>query len=253
MAGCAARHRRHRRGVALGRVMAGQRPFRPGRALTLQVAAALVTTVGLATWQITRALEKTALADARHARLQAEPVDATRFTAELPDFTRLTLTGRYDPDRLFLIAQRPRARGFDVISVLTTDGGSFLVNRGWTLRSPSAPVPETPSETVSVVGVVWPTTPVPGALRQEVWAEGWPKTARAVNAERMAAATGAHAREIRLESGGAGVFRAAPLAWDYEPGMHWSYAVQWLLIGLGVGGGYVLIGRRRGRVATDDA
>lgn len=232
--------------------MAGQRPFRPGRALTLQVAAALVTTVGLATWQITRALEKTALADARHARLQAEPVNPSVFTAETPDFTRLALTGRYDTDRLFLIAERPRARGFDVISVLTTDAGSFLVNRGWTLRSPSEPVPETPNETVSVVGVVWPTTPVPGALRQEVWAEGWPKTARVVNPERKAEATGAHAREIRLESGSAGVFRAASLAWDYEPGTHWSYAVQWLLIGLGIGVGYVFMGRRRGREAVED-
>jgi len=232
--------------------MAGQRPFRPGRALTLQVAAALVPTVGLATWQITRALEKTALADARHARLQADPVDASRFTADTPDFTRLALTGRYDTERLFLVAQRPQARGFDVVSVLTTNGGGFLVNRGWTLRSPSKPVPETPSGTVSVVGVVWPATPVPGALRQEAWAEGWPKTARVVNLERMAEATGAHAREVRLESGSAGVFRAASLAWDYEPGTHWSYAVQWLLIGTGIGVGYVFIGRRRGREAVKD-
>ena len=220
--------------------------------MTLQVAAALVVTVGLATWQITRALEKTALADARYARLQAEPVDAARFTSATPDFTRLALTGRYDTERLFLVAARPQARGFGVVSVLTTDAGSFLVNRGWTLRSPTAPVPETPSGTVSAVGVVWPTTPVPGAFRQEGWAEGWPKTARVVNPERMAEATGAHAREIRLEAGSAGVFRAASLGWDYEPGTHWSYAVQWLLIGVGIGVGYVLIGRRRGREAVED-
>lgn len=233
--------------------MAGERTFRPGRALTLQVAAALVTTVGLATWQITRGLEKTALADARESRLQAEPVDASRYAAETPEFTRLALTGRYDPDRLFLVAERPRTRGFEVVSVFTTDAGSFLVNRGWTLRSASESVPATPGGTLSVVGVVWPTTPVSGALQQEVWAEDWPKTARVLNAERMAEATGAHAREIRLEAGGTGVFRAASLAWDYEPGQHWSYAVQWLLIGTGIGVGFVLIGRRKGREATDDA
>jgi len=232
--------------------MAGQRTFQPGRALTLQVAAALVTTVGLATWQITRALEKTALADAREARLQAEPVDAIRYAAETPDFTRLALTGRYDPERLYLVAERPRSRGFTVVSVLTTDAGSFLVNRGWTLRSPTESVPETPDATVSVVGLVWPTTPVGGARRQEAWAEDWPKTARVLDPERMAEATGAHAREIRLESRGAGVFRAASLAWDYEPGQHWSYAVQWLLIGTAIGVGYVLIGRRRGREAAEN-
>lgn len=232
--------------------MAGRRPFKPGRALTLQVAAALATTVGLATWQITRAVEKTTLADARHARLQAEPVDAARFTAEMPDFTRMALTGRYDANRLFLVAERPRARGFEVVSVLTTDIGSFLVNRGWMLRSPSRPAPETPNETVSVVGVVWPTTPVPGALRQEVWTEGWPKTVRVLNLERMAEATGAHAREIRLEAGGEGVFRAASLAWEFDAGQHWSYVVQWLLIGTGIGVGYVLIGLRRGGASGED-
>ena len=231
--------------------MAGARAFRPGRALTLQVAAALVTTVALATWQISRALEKTALADAREARLGAEPVGAAGYTADTPDFTRLQLTGRYDPNRLFLVAE-PRARGFEVISVLATDAGSFLVNRGWALRSPSGSGPATPTGTVSVVGLAWPTTPVATALRQEDWDDGWPKAARVLNVERMAKASGAHAREIRLEAGGEGVFRAASLARDYSPGTHWSYAVQWLLIGTGIGVGYVFIGRRRGRDAATD-
>ena len=232
--------------------MRGRGSFLPGRALTLQVAAALVTTVALATWQFTRALEKTALAAAREARLAGEPVDAVRYSAEMPDFTRLALTGRYDLERSFLVVERPRARGFEVVSVLTTSDGSFLVNRGWTLRGPSQSDPATPGQTVSVVGVVWPMIGVPAALGQEVWADGWPKAVRALNPQRMAEATGAHAREIRLEAGGPGVFRAASLAWDYEPGTHWSYAVQWLLIGAGIGIGYVLIGRRRGREAAAD-
>ena len=231
--------------------MAGRERFRPGLALTLQVAAALATTVALATWQIARALDKTTLADAREARLEAEPVDASRYSAEMPDFTRLALTGRYDPKRSFLVAGQPRARGFDVVTVLTTDGGRFLVNRGWTSGRASEPGPATPDQTVSVVGVVWPALPMPAALRQETWPDDWPKRVRAVNPVRMAQATGAHAREIRLETGGAGVFRAAPLGWDYDPATHWSYAVQWLLIGAGIGVGYVLIGRRRGREAAD--
>lgn len=225
--------------------------FRPGRALTLQVAAALATTAGLATWQITRALEKTSLAHAHEARLEADPVDASRYAAETPDFTRLALTGRYDARHSFLVAEQPRARGFDVVTVLTTEVGVFLVNRGWTLRRGSAP--ETPDGSVSVVGVVWPTTPLAHAFREEAWPEAWPKRVRAMNPGRMAEATGAHAREIRLEAGGTGVFRAASLAWDFDAGQHWSYAVQWLLIGLGVGVGYVLIGRRKSSRAENDA
>ena len=250
MAGRPPGHGRHGEDVALRRVMASQRMFRPGRALTLQVAAALVTTVGLATWQITRALEKTSLADAHEARLEADPVDASRYSTEMPDFTRLALTGRYDAVHSFLVAEQPRARGFDVVTVLTTEAGSFLVNRGWMLRRGAAP--ETPDGSVSVVGVVWPTAPLTAAFREESWPEDWPKRVRVMNPGRMAKATGAHAREMRLEAGGAGVFRAASLAWDFDAGQHWSYAVQWLLIGLGVGIGYVLIGRRKGGQAASD-
>ena len=231
----------------------GRSSFRPGRALTVQVAAALVTTVALATWQITRAMDKTALVRTHEAQLGAQPVDASRYSARTPDFTRLSLTGRYDPQRLFRVAERPGARGFGVVSALTTDGGAFLVNRGWTFGSPKEFKPETPTGPVSVVGVVWPTAPLPPAIHGETWPKGWPKTVRAVDAQRMADALGVHPREIRLEAGGIGVFRAASLAWDYSPGQHWSYAVQWLLIGTAVGVGYVLIGRRRGRQAGDDA
>ena len=69
----------------------------------------------------------------------------------------------------------------------------------------------------------------------------------------MAEATDAHPREIRLEAGAEGVFRPASLRWDYSPGTHWSYAVQWLLIGTAVAVGYYLIGRRRGAAAKTDA
>lgn len=227
------------------------RRFLPGRALTLQVAAALATTVGLSTWQVSRALDKMALANEYDERLRAQPVDAARYSVQTPDFTRLALTGRYDPVQSFLVAGRPRARGVDVISVLVTDAGRFLVNRGRALRSPSGSGPETPSERVSVVGVVWPTPPVSAALRPEAWTDEWPKHARVVNPERMAQVSGAHPREVRLEPGGAGVFRAAPLGWDYAPGQHWSYAVQWLVIGTAIALGFVLIGYRRGRESGD--
>ena len=228
-------------------------PFRPGRALTLQVVVALVTTMALSTWQISRALEKTTLSNAYEERLRAEPVDGSQYSAETPDFTRLALTGRYDPERMFLVSAQPRARGRTVVSVLTTDSGAFLVNRGWTLRSPTKSAPETPTGRVSLVGMAWPEIAVLPGIREETWPDGWPKTARAVNAERMAEAAGAHPREVRLEAGGAGVFRAAPVDWDYSPGQHWSYAVQWLLIGTAVGVGYVVIGRRRGREVKADA
>ena len=228
------------------------KPFRPGKALTLQVVAALATVVGLATWQVSRALEKMALEDTYHERLRAQPAQAMRYTETTPDFTRLALTGHYDPDHAFLVTSLGTPRGVTVVSVLTTQTGAFLVNRGWVSVSPPTAAPATPSEVVTVVGVAWPATPVSPRIRQETWTDDWPRTTRGMNVERMAEAAGTHPREVRLESGGEGVFKAASLAWDYSAGQHWSYAVQWLLIGTAVVIGYLLIGRRRGREAQAD-
>lgn len=221
--------------------------------MTLQVAAALVTVMALATWQVTRALEKTALTDAYRERLQAEPLHTSTYTDSTPDFTRLALSGRYDPGRSFLVSEFPAAaRSFEVVSLFVTREGSFLVNRGRQNGSPADAEVETPAGQVSLVGVAWPVTPLSPGIRREAWSADWPKTVRAVDPARMAEATGARSREIRLEAGGPGVLRAASLAWTYTPGRHWSYAVQWLLIGCAVGAGYVAIGRRRGRQADSN-
>ena len=228
----------------------GSNSFRPGKALTLQVAVALVTVLSLATWQVSRGLEKTALTDAYRERLGAAPVDTSVYTESTPDFTRLSLMGRYDPGRSFLVSSFPAAaRGFEVVSVFVTREGPFLVNRGWQTGTPADADVETPTGHATLVGVVWPTTPLSPGIRRETWSGEWPKTIRAIDPSRMAEATGAAPREIRLEAGGPGVLRAASLAWSYAPGQHWSYAVQWLLIGAAVGIGYVVIGRRRGRRA----
>jgi len=220
--------------------------------LTLQVAAALVTVAALATWQVSRALEKTVLTDAYRERLEARPIDTSEYGDDTPDFTRLSLSGRYDPARSFLVSEFPGAtRGYQVVSVLHTRDGSFLVNRGWRPGSPDTEV-EAPGGRVTLVGLAWPGTQLSPGLRRAAWSAEWPKTIRAIDPARMAEATGAHPREIRLEPGAPGVFRPASLAWSYSPGRHWSYAVQWLLIGCAVGIGYVLIGRRRGRRADSD-
>lgn len=222
-------------------------PFRPGWALTAQAAAAVVVVLVLAAWQFSRALEKAALREARLERLRAAPVAAAAGAA-WPDFTRVALTGAYDATRHFLVKGR-RGRGFEVITPFATDQGVFLLNRGWLVAAPggdAAPAVATPMQRATVVGVAWPASPRSRLVAQADWPDGWPKRVPGVDARRMAAAVGAHPREFRLERGEAGVFRAAPLAWDDAPGMHWGYAAQWLLIGAVLAGGYVLIGKRRG-------
>ena len=214
--------------------------FRPGKALTAQAGAALVVVLSLAAWQFGRGLDKTALANERAERLGAQPVNAAALGADASDFVRLALVGAYDQERQFFVADRPG--GVEAWSVLHTSDGAFLVNRGW-LSGPAAP----PTGQVSAVGVLWPSAPVTVYASQQAWSEGWPKEVRWADPQRMAAATGAYPREIRLERGSDGVSRPASLAWDYSAGMHWGYTAQWLLIGAAVVGGYVVIGLRRGR------
>ena len=224
--------------------------FRPGCALTLQVAAALATTLALGGWQVSRALEKSALRDARLYKLRAEPAAASAAAlTDVEDFTRLSLTGRYDGERQFLVVNRPGGRP-QVVTPLVTAVGVFLVNRGWPSLSLDAAAVPAPSEQVALVGVVWPATPLSPALAQAPWPVGWPKQVRALQPARMAAAIESHgayvhAMEIRLEPDNPGVLQAASLAWDYSPGTHWGYAAQWLLIGTAIGIGYAVIGRRR--------
>ena len=215
--------------------------FRPGKALTAQVAAALVVVLSLAVWQFSRGLEKTALVNEHAERLGATPVEATALRAGAPDFLRVKLVGEYDPGKQFFVGARP-AGGVEAWSVLRTAHGAFLVNRG-RLASAAAP----PRGQVAVVGVLWPNTPVTVYASQQPWPDDWPKTIRWADPARMAAAAGAHPREIRLERGSAGVSSPASLAWDYSPGTHWGYTAQWLLIGAAVVAGYVVIGLRRGR------
>ncbi len=226
----------------------------------MQVAAALLTVLALAAWQFSRGLEKTALQDARLRQLRAAPVTAAAVTAATADFRRVSLSGYYDAERQFWVASRPGAP-VQVVSPLRTATGVFLVNRGWapapvTPAAPAVPAARralaTPTDRVTVTGVVWPLMPLPSFVDREPWPADWPKPVRAMNPARMAAATGAWPREIRLQAGTAGVFQAASLDWDDAPGKHWSYTVQWLLIGLAIGAGYLVIGRRRRRARGAD-
>ena len=223
--------------------------FHPGWALTFQAGAAFAIALALAAWQFSRALEKTTLRDERAERLQATPLADAALSAALPDFTRVSLTGVYDSTRHFLVAAR-QGQGFEVFTPLVAKEGVFLINRGWHSAAQGAglaPAVETPAAPVTVVAVAWPLVRLSRLVAEERWPDGWPKRVRGAHVERMAAEVDARRREFRLERGGEGVFRAPSLAWDFAPGMHWGYVAQWLLIGAAVAGGYVLIGKRRGR------
>ena len=238
-----------------GRSAPAANPFRPGRALTVQVALALAVVLALAAWQFSRGLEKTALKNAHAERLRGAAVPAAEYGAETPDFTRLALVGQYDAEYTFIVAAVGNQTAFQVVSPFRTRDGVFLVNRGWVPRAQAASSKEieVPAGPVEVVGAAWPREAASSWLGAQPWPEGWPKQVRGFNVQRMAAEVGAYAREIRLERGQPGVLRPASLARDYSPGTHWGYVGQWLLIGAALVVGYVVIGKRRGQRAVHHA
>ena len=236
------------------------RGFRPGWALTCQVAVALATVIALSFWQFSRGQEKAVLAAERDQRLAAPALAAEGFAPGMPDFTRLALAGRYDAERTFFVIDRAQPWRYLVVTPLVTNHGVFLATRGRTERPRAgalsagereglplargalgAPEVETPSGLIAVAGVLWPEE---GAADTSRWPDGWPKAVNGMNVSAMAELTGAHPREVRLEEPSPGLVPVS-LAYDFSPGTHWSYAVQWLLIGVAIVAGYIFFGRRR--------
>lgn len=109
------------------------------------------------------------------ASATAEPVP---FTTEAREWTRVTLTGEYDPELEILVRNRSveGRTGFEILTPLRlADGTAVLVDRGWVAPHPRGAVakpdvPPAPGGTVSIIGRV--RNPESGArveLRDGQW------------------------------------------------------------------------------------
>ncbi|HEX6685931.1 MAG TPA: SURF1 family protein [Candidatus Limnocylindrales bacterium] len=110
------------------------------------------------------------------ASATAQPVP---FSAGAREWTRVTMTGEYDPELEILIRNRTveGRNGFEILTPLRlADGTAVLVDRGWVAPHPSGAVakpevPPAPGGTVSVVGRV--RAPESGATRIELRDGQW--------------------------------------------------------------------------------
>lgn len=223
--------------------------------MTLQAAFALLTTLALSYWQLSRGFDKLEMR-ASHEQALSAPAIVDDVPAAAPDYQRVTMTGRFDQKMSFLVENR-RHRGqpgYWVMTTFDTAYGRFLLNRGWisagaTLRS--LPEFDTPTDKVRIEGVVWPASPASAMARGQTWPDEWPIRVRGLDLARMSQKTRAFEREVRMTSGD-GLFVPAPLVVDFSTAKHWGYAVQWLLIGGLIAGGYWFFGVRRGRGAAEE-
>ena len=110
------------------------RPSAPWWAMTALAVALCIAFAGLGRWQWQRgqARQKEWDAFARGAD-EVRPLGASKMD-DVPRFARVALTGRFRPDRQFLLDNRSHGGqpGYEVLTPLELAGGrALLVDRGW--------------------------------------------------------------------------------------------------------------------------
>jgi cytochrome oxidase assembly protein ShyY1 len=208
----------------------------------------LPAVVSLGFWQLSRGAEKRAMEMDYLTRLTDLPAAVDQLDAA-ERFQRIRFLGQFS-DEIFLVDNQVHQgrTGYWIVQVFDTINGlRLLVNRGFIAapqRREELPETITPSGTIELVGTLWPFTGLIPVLDDDPWPEGWPKRVQRLDVERMAAAVGARAAEVRLEPGQPGVETAAPFAKVLSDAKHLGYAATWFGLALVLTAGYVAFGIR---------
>lgn len=210
-------------------------------------------TLGLGLWQLDRAAQKRALEAEYWQNAGALPL-AEAQRSQTRAFRRLRITGRFDPNRYFLVdnqVHRGRA-GYTVIALFTSVGGErYLVNRGWVAGSVSRgelPEVEVPRKEVEILASAWPFTGLVPLLAEDPWSAGWPKRVQRANVARMREVVGGgFEHELRLELGQPGELERRSTAPSLAPERHMGYALQWFGLSVVLAVGFVVFGFARNR------
>jgi cytochrome oxidase assembly protein ShyY1 len=205
----------------------------------------IVLSVGFAAagvWQLNRLEDRRALNGVVAAALAADPVP---LRPGLGEYTVVTATGSWLPDREFALPLQTRdgVAGLDILTVLETPTGSYLVDRGWVPLDDAAAYPRS-SGAVDITA--WLRDRTGGRLTGE--SEG----GRPVVTRRDPAAIGDSLEDQVLYLISAVPHQdPAPLpprSPDLGEGNHLLYAIQWFsFIGIALVG-YGALLRRQGQV-----
>jgi surfeit locus 1 family protein len=136
--------------------------------ITVVTLLALLSTLALGRWQLSRAAQKEAIQTSMDAQAQREPLALAALTAQ-PDqalimHRSVRLQGQWLPEHTVFLDNRQMNNkpGLYVVTPLRLQdsGAVVLVQRGWVARNfldrTSLPVLDTPSGTVSVLGRIAP-------------------------------------------------------------------------------------------------
>ena len=242
-------HNRYYRHVKL-EIVVGRRVFSPSWLMTVATLCLLVLFVSLGRWQWTRAEFKREIVTEFATQSGAVVPLGSRSTTELPRFSQVEITGRWDKERQFLLDNRTRAgrAGYDVLTPLRLDDNRWLlVNRGWIpFEGYRDRIPDVRSkldanmnERVTVIGRLddLPQAGLAGGREAPATSGSWPRVTSFPTVPQLEAAmVTAGELEPRLEerwlllsdADPAGYLRQwQPFAAGKGPEQNWSYAIQW--------------------------
>jgi len=243
----------------------GSRRFSPRPwplALTLVLLAGCVV---LGTWQVERAREKRALAEAfEHGAVNTVPLSVAPVD-QLPRYQRVSTSGRYEPERQVLLDNMPSSAGQAGYRVLTpfrrADGWPLLlVDRGWVplgldrSRLPEVQVEDGPRTVTGRLDGL----PVPGlriGTARSPDAAGWPLVLNFPVAADIEAELGepVESRVLLLDAAAPDGFERTSRPSIGTPAeRHLGYAIQWFVLALVLLVAFVATSLRPGNPGTED-
>jgi cytochrome oxidase assembly protein ShyY1 len=216
------------------------RPSLPWWALTALAVALAIAFVGLGRWQWQRgdARQEEWDAFARGADA-ARPLGASKLD-DVARFARLSVTGRLQPERQFLLDNRSHAGvpGYEVLTPLElADGRTLLVDRGWVAftgsRAHLPTVSFAPAPLVTVVGRVdnLPSAGLAYGRAPPALEGSWPRVTSYPRMSELSAALNRalEARILLLDPSAADGYVRDWQPPGIPPARHWAYAIQWWL------------------------
>lgn len=218
--------------------MPSRRRFAPGWPLWVFTLFFMPILLSLGVWQLDRAEQKRQLeAQVEHQRQQAPVPLGDLPDAIAPPWQSLLLTGKFDPERVWLLDNRTRngQAGVEVLQLFEDQpsGLSLVINRGWLAwpdRRQLPPVP-TPASTLQLQAEVLPD-PGPGFRLRGSAASGWPRMIIRVEPPILAEQAGVELQPwiARLQPGSPAALRLEWPALGMSATKHTGYAVQWFAL-----------------------
>ncbi len=196
--------------------------------------------ISLGFWQLDRAAEKRAQAEAWRAAAETEPVpfasllDADAGNTDLvANNRRVALQGTFQNEISFLVLYqffqgRP---GYELVTPLRPTGGGdlVLVSRGWIAPDDSGGRPDVPvaeGEQSVIAQLYLPETDIPAG---EVTDDSWPVRMPRLNVTQASRLLGEplYPHVLRLEAGQPGVQGRHWSQPDFSTRSHYAYTAQW--------------------------